>query len=108
MKYVKFAMIAVSLLCIGLCLAYNVLSAGGQGVFVLICCALPAALGLFGTFVQKGIPRWAAIVSAVSLLLVGFKTSGGPDGGDLENLMLVSFLGMILAVVLSIKPDKAA
>ena len=107
MKFVKFAMIATSALAAGLALAYDVLSAGGHGIFVLICCLLPGALGAYGTFARQSIPRWAAIVSAVSFLVVGMKTSGGPEGSSLENLMMVSFLGLLLAVALSIKPDGA-
>jgi len=108
MKFVKFAMIATSLLAVALCFAYDVLSAGSQGVFVLICCLVPGALGAFGTVVRKGIPRWAAIVSVVSFLIVGMKTSGAPEGSSLDNLMMVGFLGLLLALVLSIKPDAPA
>ncbi len=107
MKFVKFALIAASLLAAILCLSYDVLSAGGQGVFVFICCLLPGVLGVFGTVIQSTLPRWAAIVSSLSFLLVGLKTSGGPEGGPLENVMMVGFLGLILGAVLAVKPEKS-
>ena len=43
-------------------------------------------LGLLGTFVWKGIPRWAAGLSIVTFLIVGMKTASDP----FENIMMAA------------------
>lgn len=52
-------------------------------------------------------PRWAAVVAAMSFLIAAMKTSGGPDGGPFQNVMMAAALGLILAVALAIRPEKA-
>ena len=103
MLYAKYAMMVFGLLGAILSMAYGLLSAGGHGIAVLVGCLLPVALGAFSIVKKTGMPRWASIVSAIGLLLAGMKTR---EGSDLQNIMLVAFFGMILAIALAIKPDK--
>ncbi|MBX3156159.1 MAG: hypothetical protein KF773_09180 [Deltaproteobacteria bacterium] len=102
-RYLKFAVAGLSLVGVILGFAYKLTSYGGHGIAVLAACIVPA--GLTGLFIAKPpMPRWAAIVSALSLLLAAMKTSG--DDTDLNNIMMAAFGGMIAAVVLAIKPER--
>jgi hypothetical protein len=100
----KYVVAAFSALSAVLALSASILAAGGQGIFVLVLCAIPGALAAAGHFVWHGFPRRAAVGSLVSFLLVGLKTSGGD--ASLQNVMVVAFFGMIVALALTIKPDK--
>jgi hypothetical protein len=104
MRYVKFIVLGIGLLSALLSAVYGAFDLGGAGITVFVACLIPAALCAFGTFVKPTIPRWAAIVSVIAFLVVGMKTSGG--GSDFENVMLLAFLGLILSIVLSIRPDR--
>jgi hypothetical protein len=106
MRYVKFTILGLGALSFVLSISYGALSFGGQGVFLLVTCLLPALLATFGTFVKPTMPRWASFVSALSFLIVGMKTSGGSS--DLQNVMLLGFVGLILSLVIAIRPDRAA
>ena len=102
-RYLKYTVIGLSLVGAVLSLAYNVMKFGVHGVAVLVGCLAPAALAGWFT-VKPPMPRWAAVVSAVSLLVVGMKTSG--DDKDIQNIMVASFFAMIAAIVLAIKPER--
>jgi hypothetical protein len=104
MRYVKFVMIAFAALATILSLMYKAFSYGGQGVLVFILCVVPLALGAFGTFVRHTMPRWASIVSALSFLVLAMKTT---EGDDWQNVMLCAAVGLLLAVALAIRPDRA-
>jgi len=104
MRYVKFAMIAFAAIATILSLMYKAFSYGGQGILVLVLCVIPLALGLFGTVVKPTLPRWAAIVSAFSFLILAMKTT---EGDNWQNVMLAAAVGLILAIVLAIRPDRA-
>lgn len=104
MRIVKFIMMGLAAVAVVLGLTYDLLSAGGQGIFTLAMAAVPVALGVLSEVTKKGFPRWMGGVSLVSLLLVGMKTSG--DDTDLNNVMMAAFFGMVLALVLLIKPEK--
>ncbi len=106
MRYIKFTILGLGALSFVLSISYGALSFGGQGIFLLVCCALPALLAAFGTFVKPTMPRWASLVSALGFFLVGMKTSGGSS--DLQNVMLLGFLGLILSLVIAIRPDRVA
>ncbi|MCA9691596.1 MAG: hypothetical protein KC636_18470 [Myxococcales bacterium] len=101
MKIVKFLMIAFGLLGAILGFSMDILSLEG-GAIVVCASLLPALLGLLGTFVWKGIPRWAAGVSILAFMVVGMKTTEEP----FQDIMLAAFAGMLLAIALTIKPDK--
>lgn len=105
MRYVKFVMMALAAIGVVLGFVYNLLSAGGQGIFTLAMCATPLALGIVSEASKKGFPRWMGGVSLAALLITGMKTSG--DDSDLNNIMMAAFFGMICALVLTIKPEKA-
>ena len=104
MRYVKFSVLGLSVLSAVLSVAYGALSFGGQGIFLLVSCLVPAAGAAFGTFVKPTMPRWASILSVLAFLVVGMKTSGGSS--DLQNVMLLAFVGLILSIVLAIRPDR--
>jgi hypothetical protein len=103
MKYVKFVIGGASILATALGLAYHLLSAGSQGLVVLVAAILPLALALFGTFARATMPRWAAVTSAVSFLLVAMKTR---EGADLQNIMMAAVLGLLAAITLAIRPEE--
>ncbi len=106
MRYVKFTILGISVLSAILSLAYDALSFGGQGIFLLVACLVPAACAAFGTFVKPVMPRWASLLSVLAFFIVGMKTSGGSS--DLQNVMLLAFVGLILGIVLAIRPDRVA
>ncbi len=101
MAIVKYLMILFGLLAAGLGLSLNILDLEG-GSIVVVASLIPAVLGLLGTFMWKGIPRWAAGLSIVTFLIVGMKTTSD----SFENIMMASFAGLIMAIILTIKPDK--
>ncbi len=106
MRYVKFSILGISLLSAVLSLSYGALGFGGQGIFLLVSCLTPALLCAFGTFVKPSMPRWAGALSILAFLIVGMKTSGGSS--DLQNVMLLAFVGLILSIVITIRPDRVA
>lgn len=106
MRYVKFLVLALGALGVVLSLMYSVLSAGFHGVVVVAGCALPAGLAAYGTFAKPTMPRWAAVVSAISFLIVGMKTT--ESGPDIENIMLAAFFGIIVSAILAIRPERSA
>jgi ABC-type Fe3+-siderophore transport system permease subunit len=104
MRTVKHVMTAFSLGAFALALVYGVYEAGGQGIFTLVMCLVPAALGILTTVLRTGFSRPLAAVSAVAMLIAAMKTS--VRDSPLENIMLVAFFGMVFALVLVIVPDK--
>ncbi len=105
MRYVKFVMMALAAIGVVLGLVYNLLSAGGQGIFTLVMCATPLVLGVLSEATKKGFPRWMGGVSLVAMLIAAMKTSA--EDSVLNNIMMAAFFGMICALVLLIKPEKA-
>ncbi|MEX1365214.1 MAG: hypothetical protein AB1Z98_18955 [Nannocystaceae bacterium] len=106
MRYVKLTMMGFAGLGLVLGLAYGLLGAGGHGIFTLAMCALPLVLGGLTEVSKKGFPRWMAGLSAVAMLIAAMKTQS--DHGDMSNIMMVTFFGMVLSLVLVIKPQKAS
>ena len=104
MTYVKYVIGGAGILATILSFVYGLHGAGGQGIFVILASLIPVALVAFGTVVKPTMPRWASIVSVVAFLLVAMKTRAGDD---LQNIMLVAFLGLLFALALAIKPDRA-
>jgi hypothetical protein len=104
MKVVKLVMIALGLLGAILSLAYKLPSYGVHGMIVVVACLVPVALGALGTFVMRGLPRWGSAISALAFLIVALKTS---KGDDLQNIMVAAAAGLLSAVALLIKPDRA-
>lgn len=105
MRYVKLVMMGFAGLGLAIGLNYGLLSAGNQGIFALAMCALPVVLGGLTEVTKKGFPRWMAGLSAVAMLIAAMKTQS--DHGDLSNIMMLTFFGMVLSLVLLIKPQKA-
>lgn len=105
MRYLKHGILVLALAALGVSVSQSVWDAGVHGVILLVACALPAVLAALGIAVWKAFPRWAAVVSLVSFLLAGLKTSGD-SSSPLANAMVAAFFGMIVAAVLAIKPDR--
>jgi hypothetical protein len=104
LRYFKFALIGLSVIGLILCFVYKLYAGDVHAWIVIAGCAGPAGLAGYFTFVEPGMPRWAAVTSAVVLLVVGMKTSG--DDTDINNIMMAAFFGMIAAIVLAIRPEK--
>lgn len=104
MLYVKFALAVFALIGVVLSFVYGLHHVGGHGFLVIGLCALPAVIVSYTVATRRGMPRWGSIVSALGLILVGMKTSGGGD--DLENIMMVGAAGALVAIVLAIRPDR--
>jgi len=102
-QYVKFALMGFGALAAILGLSASILSFGGHGILVFVCCLVPVGLGAMTLVTKKGMPRWASIVSLVALLVAAMKTS---EGSAFENIMMAAAAGMVCALVLAIKPDK--
>ena len=105
MKYLKFVIGGAGILATVLGIANHLLSAGSQGLIVLVAAVLPVALVAFGTVVRATMPRWAAVTSAVSFLLVALKTR---EGDALQNIMMAAVLGLLAAIALAIRPERAS
>jgi len=105
MKVVTWIVLSLSLLATGLGLAAKLTSFGGQGMFTLAMAVIPAVL--VGVSRVRGRPfgRLFAGLSLVAFLLVGMKTS---SSSDLENIMMAAMGGMILALVLLVRPERLA
>ena len=82
----------------------HLLDAGGHGILVLACFIAGAALGAHNLF--KAPARWASGVALIAFAIAGMKLSGGGDvaGAGSDGGMMLAFLGMILALALTIKP----
>ena len=104
MKYVKLTIGIAGILATILSLKYHLLSAGSQGTIVVVASLVPVALVAFGTFARPTMPRWATIVSAVSVLLVAMKTR---EGEGIKNIMMAAVLGLVVAIALAIRPERA-
>ncbi len=104
MRYVKYAMLGLGSIAVLLCLVYNVFQYGGHGTLLFVFCLIPTVLAAISLKLWGGMPRWASAVSMASFLLAAMKSSG--DQSDLNNIMMAVFVGMILALVLLIKPDR--
>lgn len=105
MRYVKYAMLGLGAIAVLLCLIYDVFQYGVHGVLLFVFCLVPTALAGLSLKLWGGMPRWASAVSMVSFLVAAAKSSG--DISSLNNIMMAAFFGMILALVLLIKPDLA-
>lgn len=101
MRGVKFGFVGLAALCVILGIVYNLPSWGGQGIFTMGLLVVPLLLGILSIKPWNGIPRWAAIVSFLSLFLAAMKTSEG-----FENIMVAAFVGSLLALGLAIIPDQ--
>lgn len=103
MVYVKYVMMLLGVVAIVLGLSAHITAAGGQGIFVLVLCVVPVALGGLSIAQKRGMPRWASIVSAVAFLVIAMKTTEAP----FDNIMMAAAGGLLLAIVLAIKPDRS-
>jgi hypothetical protein len=103
MKIVKFVMGGAGILATALSFGYGVHRAGSHGTVVLVGALIPVALVAFGTLMRSTLPRWGAIVSAIAFLIVAMKTR---QGEDLKNIMMAAALGLVLAIVLAIRPER--
>jgi len=102
MQYLKFVSAAFGAIATFLCFNYGLHNFGGQGWLTIGLSAAPIALAGLG-IMQKGMPRWASVVSALSFLIVAMKTT---QGESLQNIMMAAAGGLIVAIVMAIKPDK--
>ncbi|MEZ4398864.1 MAG: hypothetical protein R3B06_02535 [Kofleriaceae bacterium] len=105
MRHLKFAILGASALALLLCFVYKLPSAGAQGWVTIALAAVPGIIAAVGIKVWRGLGRGPAAGCLVAFLVVGMKTSG--DDTDLQNIMMVAFLGMLLSVALLVKPDRA-
>jgi hypothetical protein len=101
MDKVKYAMMALSAVATVLCFVEGVISAGAHGWILVGACAIPAALGGLSIASGKGLGRGQAIGRLVAFLIAGMKSSGG-----LDSIMVTAFFGMLVALVLAIKPER--
>lgn len=101
MSFVKYLMIATALLAAVLGLAVDVLETSGA-IKLLVVLAAPIVLGVLSIVEKRGLPRWAGGVSIVAFLLVGMRTTEP----SLDNVMMAAFLGLILSIILTIRPDR--
>jgi hypothetical protein len=83
----------------------SVYSAAGAELIVLGARLVPVLLGGLGTFVVDGMPRWAATMSALAFVIAAMKTS---HGSEPQNIMMAAAAGLLVAIALLIKPDRAA
>ncbi len=104
MKYAKFAIAGLSLLGIVLGLSAGLQRFGGQGLFTLIMAGVPLVLVAIALGIGTRFGRLFAGLSLAAFLIVGMKTT---DAKPLENLMMVAFGGMIAALVVLIRPERA-
>ncbi len=103
MKIVKLIMMALGLLGAALSIVYKLPSYGMHGMIVLVACLVPVLLGGLSTFVFNGLPRWAAVISALAFVVAAMKTS---KGEELQNIMLAAAAGLLVSVILVIRPDR--
>ena len=104
MKIVKYLLALISLVAAVVALASGILSAGGQGLFVLILTLVPGALVGVSAGIKKPFGRLFASVSFLSFALAAMKTTNDP----FTNVMMAAAAGILLSVVLLILPEKAA
>lgn len=104
MKIVKYGMMGLGLVGAILALVYKLPSYGTHGIVVLVACLVPVALGALGTFALGGMPRWGSALSALAFLLAAMKTTGS---SDFQNIMMVAVVGLLAAIALLIRPDRA-
>lgn len=103
MHYLKFVIIALGAIASGVAVSAGMLDIGTHGYILLAACVIPLALGALGAAVLKGFPRWAAILSLLSFLVAGMKSSGYEP---LAGTMIAAFVGILVSLVLAIKPDR--
>jgi hypothetical protein len=103
MRYVLYVMILAGVLTLVLSITEHVWIYGGQGYFLLGLCVVPVVLGGIAA-VQGRCPRWISGVSAVAFLVAAMKTTEAP----LDNIMMAAALGLVLAIVLAIRPPRMA
>ena len=86
------------------------LDAGGHGYLTLGASLVGAAMGAHNLF--RAPARWAGGVAIVAFALVGMKVSGDAPGavsGTGQTVgLLTAFVGMVLALVLTVKPGRKA
>jgi hypothetical protein len=104
MKVVKWLVLAFSALAVILAVSAKLQTLGGQGVFTLVMAALPGALVALSLVLALPFARLFAAVSLVAFLIVGMKTS---QADEFQNIMMAAAGGILIALVLLIKPEKA-
>jgi apolipoprotein N-acyltransferase len=105
MKALKWIVLGFSVLTIILGLAAKLQSFGGQGVFTLAASALPGVLVALSLAFHRPFGRLLAGISLVAFLIVGLKTS---QGSEFENIMMAAFVGILVTLVVLVKPEKAS
>lgn len=86
----------------------KLLDVGGHGYLTLACLLAGGAMGVMGLSKPA---RWSAAVALVAFLIAGMKLSGvdeGPvkAGAGADGGMILAFVGMLIALALTIKPGK--
>jgi hypothetical protein len=79
-----------------------------HGPILLGCFILPALLALFS--ILRGTARWAMALSLVGFTIAGIKSAG--DAGAIGDTpgqtvaLITAFVGLLLSLVLLVKPDR--
>jgi hypothetical protein len=105
MRYLKYLILILGVVGTIVALAEELYAIGTHGYIVLATCLIPVLLAGLGATVIKGFPRWAAAVTLLSFLVAGIKTS---EVDSLAGIMMSAFVGMLLSLVLLVKPDRPA
>ena len=101
MRYVVYLMVIAGILALAISVTEHIWSYGGQGYLLLGLCALPVALGGIAAL-QGRCPRWVSVVCAIAFLIAAMKTTEAP----LDNIMMAAALGLVVAIVLAIRPPR--
>ena len=104
MQSLKFIIAALSIAGVGLGLSAGLQSLGNQGLFTLILTAVPLLLAGLALGLGRPFGRWMGAVSLIAFMIVGMKTT---DAESLACVMMIAFFGMLAAVVVLIRPERA-
>lgn len=99
----KYLIIVCGLAGVTLSVVFKVWQNKPYGVAALVACAVPVLVALVCSLALKSFPRWAALISVIAFGIAMMKTN---IGGDLQNIMFVSAVGMLLGVFLMVSPDR--
>ena len=102
MKVVRLGMVGLSALSVILCVVGDAPSYGAAGWQLIIFTALPAVMGAVATARKIPLTRRQSGICAALFLIAAMKSQDA-----LGNVMMATFFGMMLSLVLTIRPERA-
>ena len=95
---------AIAVVALPFAAGIKAISVGSHGIILLVCFGVPLALGGLGA--ATGYKRWMGIVTLLTFLVAGMKSTGSGGQSGQTVCLFAAFLGAVISILVIITPGK--